>query len=346
MARGGCAEPSCGALRNPGGAEKRARSALCPEKADKLKLVRRIGIVGLGEIAAKAYLPILTQRSDVELLVCSRTLSTVEKVQARHGLSRGTTEIDELLSFKPDAVFILTPSPTHFVVAQKVLDAGVDVFVEKPATMTSDETRTLGELAETRGRVLMVGFNRRFAPLHQRAHELWAGRPVGLALLQKHRSSAAHLDLFSNYIDDTIHIIDLLRFFCGEGEAVATAARVRDGRLTGAVSLVALEKGGHGVITTSLEAGAWSETYSLHGDGATLEVDAFSRLRSRGEAEERIWSEPYASDWKSPLEARGFPQQVNHFFDCLASRQTPLTSARESYRTQRLLEDLVACAVP
>ena len=309
-----------------------------------MELVKwRIGIVGLGGIASKAYLPVLTQRSDVELLVCSRTLSTVEEVQARYGLSRGTTEIDELVSLKPDAAFVLTPSPTHFAVVQQLLDAGVDVFVEKPATLKSEETKVLAELAETRGRVLMVGFNRRFAPLHQRARELWAGRS-GLALLQKHRSSAAHPDLFSNYIDDTIHIIDLLRFFCGEGEAVATATQVRDGRLMGAVSVVALEKGGHGVITTTLEAGGWSETYSLHGEGTTLEVDAFSRLRTGGETEERIWREPYASGWKPTLEARGFTQQVNHFFDCLASRQTPLTSARESYRTQRLLEDLVACA--
>jgi predicted dehydrogenase len=77
---------------------------------------------------------------------------------------------------------------------------------------------------------------------------------------------------------------------------------------------------------------------------ATLEVDAFSRLRSGGETEERIWREPYARGWKPTLEARGFTQQVNHFFDCLASHQTPLTSAWEAYRTQRLLEDLVACA--
>lgn len=302
---------------------------------------RRIAIVGLGGIARKAYLPVLTQRNDVELLVCSRTPSAVEEVQALYGLSNGTTDIPRLLSLKPEAAFVLTPSPTHFALARQLLDAGVDVFVEKPATLKSPETRVLAELAETRGRVLMVGFNRRFAPLHQQARELWAGRTVGLAVFAKHRSSAAHSDLFGNYIDDTIHIIDLLRFFCGEGEALSTAAQVRDGRLMGAVSVVALESGGQGVIATNLAAGGWSETYSLHGEGATLEVDAFSRLRMGGETEERIWHEPYASGWKPTLEARGFTQQVDHFFECLLSRRTPLTSGWEAYRTQRLLEDLV-----
>ncbi len=304
----------------------------------------RIGIVGLGGIASKAYLPVLTTRSDVEPVVFSRSQSTVEEVRERYGLAHGVTELDELIALRPDAAFVLTPSPTHFAVARALLEAGVDVFVEKPATLRSADTLTLAELAEARGRVLMVGFNRRFAPLHQQARELWAGRRVNLAVFEKHRSSAAHPDLLENYIDDTIHVIDLLRFFCGEGTAVATSAQVRDDRLVGAVSLVELESGGQGVIATSLEAGGWRETYALHGDRLTLEVDAFDRLRLVSDTEERTWREPYASDWRPTLEARGFPQQVDHFLACVASRTSPVTSAREAYRTQRLLEDLVACA--
>ena len=304
----------------------------------------RVAIVGLGGIAGKAYLPVLADRHDVELLPCSRTASTVEQVQARYRLPRGTTELDEVLNWGPQAAFVLTPSPTHGTVVQRLLEGGVDVFVEKPATMSSGETRALAELAESRGRILMVGFNRRFAPLHRRARELWGERTVGMCVLQKHRSGAAHPTLFSNYIDDTIHLIDLVRFFGGEGEAVTTVQRLREGRLVGAVSLVALEKGGHAVVATSLEAAGWSETCNLHGEGATLNLEAFSTLRFAGDAEERVWREDYASAWKPTLEARGFPQQIAHFFECLASREPPVTSAWEAFRTQRLLEEMVARA--
>ena len=305
---------------------------------------RRIGIVGLGDIAGKAYLPVLAARPDVEILVCSRTTTRVQEVMAHYNLSHGSTDLDQFLDQRPEAAFVLTPSPSHFEVAHELLDAGVDVFVEKPATLRSDDTQALADLAERRGRVLMVGFNRRFAPLHQQARELWGDRSVGLALFQKHRSSAAHPDLLENYIDDTIHIIDLLRFFCGEARAVSTEARARGGRLVDAVSVVALEKGGLGVIATSLEAGGWSETYSLNGEGTTIDVEAFSRLRSGSETEERVWREPYASGWKPTLQARGFTGQVDHFFDCLASREMPIASGLNAYRTQRLLEDLVGCA--
>ena len=302
----------------------------------------RVAVVGLGGIAWKAYLPALAERDDIDVLACGRSAASLERAQARYRLPRVTTALDELLSWGPQAAFVLTPSPTHRVIVERLIDAGVDVLVEKPATMTSGETQALAALAEAKRRVFMVGFNRRFAPLHRRARELWGGRTVGVGLLQKHRSGAAHPDLFSNYIDDTIHLIDLLRFFCGEGRAVTTVERIHEGRLVGAVSLVALERGGQAVVATSLEAAAWSERCSLHGEGASLELDAFAELRFRGEAEERTWREEYASGWKPTLEARGFPQQIAHFLECVASRRLPLTSGDEAFRTQRLLEDMVA----
>jgi virulence factor len=305
---------------------------------------QRVAVVGLGGIASKAYLPMLADRDDLELLACSRSGATVERMQARYRLPHVTTQLDELLSWGPKAAIVLTPSATHKAIVERFLEAGVDVLVEKPATLSSGETQTLADLAEARGRVLMVGFNRRFAPLHRRAREIWGGRAVGVALFQKHRSGAAHPDLFSNYIDDTIHLIDLVRFFCGEGEAVSTVERLKDGRLIGAVSVVALRTGGHAVVATSLEAAAWTETCSLHGDGATLELDAFAELRWREEAEDRVWREDHASAWKPTLEARGFPQQFDHFLECVASRRRPLTSGREAAVTQRLLEDMVARA--
>jgi virulence factor len=305
----------------------------------------RVAIIGLGDIAAKAYLPLLTTWEGVEILLCSYTTATVGRLQAQYRLLGGTTDLDELLSWEPQAAFVLTPSPTHRAIAGRMLEAGVDVFVEKPVTMHSAETRELAELAEARERVLMVSFNRRYAPLHRQARELWGDRAVGLCVLEKHRSSAAHPDLFSNYIDDTIHIIDLLRFFCGDGEVVGTVQHKRQGRLVGAVSMVALQGGGYGMVVTSLQAGRWTERYTLHGDGATMYLDAFSRLRLVTEEGEQVWEEDYAGSWKTTLEARGFADQVAHFFECVRSRKQPLTSGWEALKTQLLLEAMVAKAL-
>jgi virulence factor len=261
----------------------------------------RVAVVGLGDIASKAYLPLLARWPGLELMLVSRRAETVS------------------------------------------LEADVDVFVEKPPTMHSDETLRLGEQADAAGRVLMVSFNRRYAPLHVAARELWGARVVNSCAFTKHRAGARYFDLFSNYTDDTIHAVDTLRFFAGDGEAVGTTAQMRDGRLVGAVSVIALKTGGHGVVVTSLEAGRWSESYSVHGAMASLEVEAFQRLRLIDGDGERVTGEN-AGTWGSKLEARGFPQQIAHFLECVQSRQTPRTSALEAYRTQRLVEDLVKVA--
>lgn len=305
-------------------------------------MTMRVAIIGLGDIARKAYLPLLAAWDGVEVLLCSRTPATVKRLQAQYRLPRGTTDLDELLSWEPQAAFVLTPSPTHHAIAGWLLEAGVDVFVEKPATMRSAKTEELAKLADARERVLMVSFNRRYAPLHRQARELWGDRAVGLCVLEKHRASAAHPDLFSNYIDDTIHIIDLLRFFCGDGEAIGTFRQVHGGRLVGAVSIVALQGGGYGMVVTSLQAGRWAEQYTLHGSGASMYLDAFSRLRLITGEEEQVWEEGRAGTWTPTLETRGFADQIAHFFDCIRTRQQPLTSGWEALKTQRLLEEMVA----
>jgi virulence factor len=304
----------------------------------------RVAVIGLGDIASKAYLPLLTGWEGIELFLYSRRPETVARLRDRYRLPlAGASDWAELLAVRPEAAFVLSPSDTHFEVTRRLLEAGVDVFLEKPATLRSEDTRALAEQAQAAGRVLMVGFNRRYAPLHVRARELWGDRRLELCTLSKHRASAAHPDVLSNYTDDTIHIIDLLRFFAGDATAERTTTDIREGRLVGAVSLLRLSAGGHGVIATSLDAGGWSESYALHGEGASLEVEAFSRVRLTTDGREQVVA-PGAGGWGSTLEARGFPQQIAHFFECVRSRATPLTSAGEAYRTQRLLEDLVAVA--
>jgi virulence factor len=108
------------------------------------------------------------------------------------------------------------------------------------------------------------------------------------------------------------------------------------------ISLLALEKGGFGVISASLKAGQWLERYSLHGDSTSLVLNAFSKLSLVDQESERSWQETYDSSWKTTLEGRGFSGQVEHFFQCLKTRQQPHTSAWDSVKTQRLVEAMVA----
>jgi virulence factor len=305
----------------------------------------RIAIIGLGSIAQKAYLPILATWDGIEPLFCSRTASTVKALQAKYRVTRGTTRLDQLLDWQPKAAFILTTTSAHFEIASQLLAAGVDVFLEKPAALTSQQARQLSEQAEAGRRVLMVGFNRRYAPLHRLALDVWADRRVDIAVMQKHRSSGFHPNLAVHYTEEMIHIIDMLRFFCGEAEANLTSYQ-ENGKLGWGASTATLQQGGHATVMASMQAGHWKEQYALHGEGASLYVDAFSRVRLYSGGEQRVWKETYASSWKTTLEGRGFYDEIMHFLDCVESRTLPQTSGWEAAKTQQLAEAMIALAKP
>lgn len=310
-------------------------------------MAERIAVIGLGGIAQKAYLPILAAWQGIELLFCSRTASTVQDLRAQYRVNRGTTRLEELLEWQPQAAFVLAPTPVHYPIASRLLDAGCDVFLEKPAASTSQQTRLLAQQAEASGRLLMVGFNRRYAPLHRLARELWAERRVEMAQFEKHRARGYHPDLSIHYTEEMIHIINMLRFFCGEASALATlhqqAHHRQSDQLVWATSTAELDGGGFASVQACMRAGHWMERYALHGEGASLYVEAFSRLVCVTGGEQRVWEESYPS-WRSTLEGRGFYGQIEHFFECIQTRQPPRTTGWEALKTQQLSEAMVARA--
>lgn len=302
----------------------------------------QIAVIGLGNIARKAYLPILGNLQGLDILPSSRSETATREIQAQYRLPRGAADLAEVIHQRPQAAFVLTPKETHFEIVRQLLEADIDVFVEKPATLHSADTRALAELAERRSRVLMVGFNRRFAPLHIRARELMGNRRISLGVFEKHRAAGSNTDLAEHIVQDTIHQIDLLRFYCGEGKVISTSCQTQQGNVLSASSMVALENGGTAILATCLRAGAWQERYSLHGSNQSILIDAFERLRLVSTNEERTWRENYASKWKTNLEGRGFTGQIDHFLACVLKREQPQTSGHDSVRTQQLVEDMIA----
>lgn len=66
----------------------------------------KIGIIGLGDIAQKAYLPVITQRPDLELVFCTRNPALVTQLAQRYRISENCTDYRELLGYNVDAVMI------------------------------------------------------------------------------------------------------------------------------------------------------------------------------------------------------------------------------------------------
>jgi predicted dehydrogenase/threonine dehydrogenase-like Zn-dependent dehydrogenase len=127
-----------------------------------------VGFVGAGNYASSMLLPHLARMRDVHLarVATTRSLSAVN-AQRRFGFAEAATDTDAVFSDASlDAIFIVTRHHTHADLVCRALAAGKAVFVEKPLALTAAELdRVVAAVEETGNDRLMVGFNRRFAPL-------------------------------------------------------------------------------------------------------------------------------------------------------------------------------------
>jgi predicted dehydrogenase/threonine dehydrogenase-like Zn-dependent dehydrogenase len=127
-----------------------------------------IGFVGAGNYASSMLLPQLVKNPAAGLVhvATTKSLSAVN-AQKKFGFTTASTDADSVFADESlDAIFIVTRHATHAKLVCRALATGKAVYVEKPLALTRAETDQIAEAIEKSGNDrLMVGFNRRFAPL-------------------------------------------------------------------------------------------------------------------------------------------------------------------------------------
>ena len=164
-----------------------------------------VGFIGAGNYATSMLLPHLAKNPAVRLahVATTRSLSAVN-AQKRFGFATASTSADAVLDDKSlDVIFIVTRHHTHADLVCRALETGKTVFVEKPLALTRDETeRILGVIERTGNDRLMVGFNRRFAPLLTELRSRF-GPQTGSATT-RYLVNAGRLDSDSWYLNEEL----------------------------------------------------------------------------------------------------------------------------------------------
>ncbi|MEW1954774.1 bi-domain-containing oxidoreductase [Terrabacter sp. NPDC080008] len=164
----------------------------------------RIGFIGAGSYASSMLLPHLAKDPTATLatVATTRSLSAVN-AQRKFGFAQATTDTESLLADEDiDAVFVVTRHHSHADLVCRALEAGKAVFVEKPLALNdADVDRVLDAVTRTGNDRVMVGFNRRFAPLFvELRRRFGAGGPVTARYLV----NAGRLDASSWYLDEEL----------------------------------------------------------------------------------------------------------------------------------------------
>ncbi|MFD4534682.1 Gfo/Idh/MocA family protein [Kitasatospora sp. NPDC058397] len=291
-----------------------------------------VGVIGLGDIAQKAYLPVLGAMPGLDLRLMTRDRAKLDRLGDVHRIApeHRFTDLGELIGSGIRAAFVHAATSQHVPIVEQLLTAGVDVYVDKPLDYTVDGARRLVDLADRTGRSLMVGFNRRYAPGYAQAKE----RPRDLIVLQKNREGLAEATR-SLVFDDFIHVVDTLRFLApGEIEQVDVRARVRDGL----VEHVVLTLGGDGFTALGIMnrlSGSTEEILEVSGADSKRAVHNLAEvIDHRGQPTVRR-----RGDWVSVARQRGIEQCVQSFLDAVRAGKT--VDAHDALRTHELCELIV-----
>lgn len=304
----------------------------------------RVGVVGAGKIATIAQLPTLVQRPDVELTTLVSRQEDPSAIVQRWGFRSSARTVEEALGRSDlDALFVLTPRSEHVAAVESALSAGLDVFCEKPLATETKDAERLADLAEAGGRILMVGFNRRFAPVYQAGREAFGVAGASFCVAQKNRAGSEYRATFEN----SIHMVDLLRWYCG-GEVVSVQAHAAGDdpwEEDGVGALVRFSTGNTGVLLAARNAGVWSEKLDAYGARRSVEIVAPDRVAITRDGTTTVReSSPEAFGWATATTTFGFAGAVHHFLDRIVDRAEPLTSGRQAALTQRLLDQILESA--
>jgi predicted dehydrogenase/threonine dehydrogenase-like Zn-dependent dehydrogenase len=127
-----------------------------------------VGFIGAGNYASSMLLPHLAGKAGIRLahVATNRSLSAVN-AQRKFGFATASTSAEAVLEDDSlDVIFVVTRHSSHASMVCRALETGKAVFVEKPLALTRAQTEQILDTVEKTGNDrLMVGFNRRFAPL-------------------------------------------------------------------------------------------------------------------------------------------------------------------------------------
>lgn len=318
---------------------------------------RRIGFIGAGNFAQAYLLPALQRQPGVQLTgVANSHGPSAKSVCEKFGFAYCTTDYRDLLADNSiDSVFIATRHEAHAAMTIAALQAGKNVYVEKPPALNLTELRELHHAyAAAQAQraapapLLAVGYNRRHAPLAQELKRRFAG--VAAPLVVNYRVHAGFLESGhwlhhpqfggGRIIGEACHFVDLAQYFIGaapvsvyaEGFAAPGSAAVPADNV---VATIRFQNGG--LATVSYLANGSTrmpkENLEIFGGGLCASLDNFTSAifySTAGRAKLKLPGKGYAEEIAAFLQGQPAAAAPELFYPSLVT-----FAISESLRTRQ-----------
>ncbi|HOW43050.1 MAG TPA: Gfo/Idh/MocA family oxidoreductase [Candidatus Omnitrophota bacterium] len=284
--------------------------------------------------------------------VCDPVDAVLETIRQKHPGTAVTADFEAVVcNNEIKAVAIAAPAAEHYRLAKRCLEAGKDVYVEKPLALRVAEAQELVMMAEQKGRILMVGHILQYHPAVLKLKELIEKKELGdIQYIYSNRLNIGKLRTEENILwSFAPHDISVILMLIGKDPVKVSCTGARClGRDVYDSTITVLDFPGNikGHIFVN-----WLHPFK---EQKLIVVGSKSMAVFDDVSEEKLCLFPHVIDWQNngtlpvarkaqrlvvPIEQKEpLREELAHFLSCIAARTTPRTDGHEGMRVLRVLE--------
>lgn len=295
----------------------------------------RIGVIGIGDICKKAYLPILAVREDVELVLCTRNPKTIDVLKKIYKISEGYNNIEDLIKSGIDCAMIHSSTDSHFKFAKILLENNIPIYIDKPVSYNYEDALELNKISKQNKTRIMVGFNRRFVPKIKEVNEI--GKP-DIIIMQKNRFNLPDENERIFIVDDFIHVVDTIRFLMKKEHTSLDVKYKKDERGLLNIILTLSNEETTAIGIMNRDNGATEENIEYMSSGKKIYI---SSLVKTIKLEENNKSIEEFGDWIPTLYKRGFEGIIDEFISSVKENRESSIPFEDSLVTHKICEEII-----
>ena len=261
----------------------------------------RIGFIGCGNFSTGSLYPTIHTIPEFDLVaVCDLKEELAKRNARNYGARKWYTDLDTMFSQEEmDGAVVVGLPRMHYEIGKRCLDAGLPIYVEKPSGRSYKEALELAEYASSKGLFGAVGFMKRCSTPYKMAKAITEKKEFGkINEIEVRFANGRYPDLtkfgwglpvenpsHSFLIGQAVHILDLIRFFCGDVEEVYASLnevkRIEASGIFGYAITVTFKDGAVGILNLNALQGPdfqMSEYFLAAGSECWLEVKDMMKL--------------------------------------------------------------------
>jgi len=260
-------------------------------KADKIN----VAVIGAGGFAQAYHLPNLKKIPYYNIkAIVTRTGSNAKKIAREHGAEYCTTDYKEVLQDEDvNMIVIATRHNLHAPIIIEAANAGKHIFVEKPIAMSYEECKKVYDAIMENKVNLTMGFNRRFAPLAQKANRIVEKRKNPLMITYRINSAGMKKEHWINdpvegggaIIGEGCHFFDFCNWIVRREPMRIYAEMISsdDGSILDANNIINTIRYEDGSVASVIYTTIGNESFSkerieIFVDGGVITIDEFKEL--------------------------------------------------------------------